>query len=40
MGAIKITKVTDYTGIIPFFLAMENLDMESGVYQFKRPFWP
>ena len=33
MGAIKITKVTDYIGGYDIFLAMGNLDMKSGFYQ-------
>ena len=40
MGAIKITKVMDYKGIITCLLAMGNLGMESGVYHSRRPFWP
>ena len=37
MGAIKITKVIDYIGGHYFFLAVGNLGMGSGVYQFGRP---
>ena len=40
MGAIKITKVTDYIGIIIFFLVKGNLGMESGVYQSGRAVRP